>query len=234
MMNISPVPSANPTPFILALGACHVLATLIFLDWNVALRTLLGFYTYRPFFKQFGLLLFTCQILMPWHDTLKAKVLFAILAGHLRCLFRRCFNYHIHTFGIRTELLEITPHYLLIGFELPKLFENFRITDSLDKFIGNRLIAPLLRTFDKESFAPRLCNLICQEIFIAVFAKCVTATCIRDKIFFIMFFIAYFTEPGIQNLHSLRHYQWILQVILGIGQLLYQERFFYVFHIFGL
>lgn len=221
MMNSSPVSSANPTPFILALGACHVLATLIFLDWDVALRTLLGFYTDRPFFKQLCLLLFACQTLMPWHHTLKAKVLFAILTGNLRCLFRWCCNYHIHAFGIRTEFLEITPHYLLIGFELPKLFENFRIADSLDKFIGYRLIASLLRTFNKEPFAARLCDLICKEIFIAIFAKSVTATCIRDKIFFIMFFIAYFAEPGIENLHCLRHYQLILQVILGIRQLLY-------------
>lgn len=135
MIHISPMSSANPTPFIFTLGACHVLATLIFLDWNIALRTLLGFNANRPFLKQFGLLLFACQILMPRNDALKAKVLFAILTGNLRCLFRGRFNYHILAFGIRAELLQIAAHNLLISFELFKLLKRFGITDNFDKFV---------------------------------------------------------------------------------------------------
>ena len=122
MINRSPISSAYPTPFIFTLGTCHVLASRIFLYWHIALRTLLGFDSYSPFFELFILVLLTGQILMPSDDTLKAEYLLAIVARDFYRIFGRRFDHHILALGVGTELFHVTAHHFLIRFKLSKLF----------------------------------------------------------------------------------------------------------------
>jgi hypothetical protein len=146
------VSSTYPAPLIFALGACHVLASSIFLNWNITLRTLLGFNGDGPFFKLFVLILFTGQILMPYYEALKAKYLFAVVACDLSLCFLLRFHNNIFAFGIRTELFQDTPHHFLVGFKLSKLFICCFIAHIFYKVIRYRRSAAALRTFNEQTF----------------------------------------------------------------------------------
>ena len=72
---------------------------------------------------------------MPSDSTLKAEYFLALMARYLNSCFRFCFDHYILALGIWAELLEVTPHHLLIGFKLSKLFVCGLIADPLDKVI---------------------------------------------------------------------------------------------------
>jgi hypothetical protein len=122
MLSVSPMFSTYPAPFIFTLSTCHMLASSIFLNRNIALRALLRFNIYSPFLKLFALIFFTCHILMPRNEALKAKHLFTVVASHLNLIFILRLHHNIFTFRVRTELFKVTPHHFLVGFKLFKLF----------------------------------------------------------------------------------------------------------------
>lgn len=153
MIHISPMSATNPTPFIFTLGTCHVLASCVFLYWHIALRTLLRLDSYSPFFKLFSLVLLTCQILMPGDDTLKAEYLLALLACDFSRLPVMCFYHHILAFGIRTELLHVATHHLLVCFKLSKLFVCGLVTHFHDEVVRDWRCATLLRALNEETLA---------------------------------------------------------------------------------
>ena len=200
MINRSPISSAYPTPFIFTLGTCHVLASRIFLYRHIALRTLLRFDSYSPFFELFSLVLLTGQILMPRDDTLKAEYLLAIVARDFYRIFGRRFDHHILALGVGTELFHVTAHHFLIRFKLSKLFVCGLVTHFFDEIVGDRGCAPLLRTFNEETLASRLCDLKGEEVFVTFFAEGVTAAGVLDKVSLVMFFVADFAKFLVNNL----------------------------------
>lgn len=205
MINISPMSSTYPAPFIFALGTCHMLTTLIFLDRNITLRTLLGFNCNCPFFKLFILVLLARQILMPRNDTVKAEHLFAVVASNLNRWFVWGFHHNILAFGIRTELFQVARHHLLVCFELSKLFVSGLVTDFFDKIVRHRLFATSLRAFDEKSLAPRLSDLISEEVSVTIFAEGVPTTSICYKVTFIMLFIANLAKFRVYHLLRLNN-----------------------------
>jgi len=171
-----------------------VLASCVFLYWHIALRTLLRFDSYSPFFKLFRLVLLTCQILMPRDDTLKAEYLLAIVACDFYRIFGRGFDHHILALGIGTELFHVTAHHLLVCFKLSKLFVCGLVTDFHDEVVGDRGCAPLLRAFNEETLATRLSDLIGQKVLVGFFAEGVATARVLNKVSLVMFFIADFTK----------------------------------------
>jgi hypothetical protein len=148
MLNVSPMSSTNPAPFIFTLSTCHMLASSIFLNRNTALRALLRFNIYSPFLKLLALIFFTCHILMPRNEALKAKNLFTVVARDLSLIFRLRLHHNILTFRVRTELFEVTPHHFLVSFKLFKLFIRSFIAHLLDKIVRDRSRASTLRAFN--------------------------------------------------------------------------------------
>lgn len=213
MLKVSPMSSTNPAPFIFTLPTCHMLASSIFLNGNTALRALLWFYIYSPFFKLLALILFTCHILMPRNEALKAKHLFAVVARDLSLIFRWCLYHNIFTFGIRTELFEVTPHHFLVGFKLFKLFICNFIAHLLDKIVRDQGRAPTLRAFDRKPLVSRLCDLKSEEITVAVFAESVSTSGIHHKVSVVVLFIANFAKPWIQRLLRL-YKQLVFKVVI--------------------
>jgi hypothetical protein len=134
---------------------------------------------------------------MPRDGTLKAEYLLALMARDLNSCFRFCFDHYILALGIRAELLEVTPHHLLICFKLSKLFVCGLIADFLDKVIGDGGSAPLLRALDEVALASRLGDLIGEEVFVTFLAEEVATACILHKIRLVMLVIADFAKSRV-------------------------------------
>ena len=123
----------QPTPFIIALGACHTVTSKVFLNRNIALRTILEVNRNGPFLQLFSLILLASQILMPRNYTSKAEYLFAIVTFNLNHFFRLHFDYNILALRIWTVLFRVTHHHYLIIFKLHKFLICGFIADFLDK-----------------------------------------------------------------------------------------------------
>jgi hypothetical protein len=134
---------------------------------------------------------------MPRHGTLKAEYFLAVVARDLNSCFRFCFDHYILALGIWAELLEVTPHHLLIGFKLSKLFVCGLIADLLDKVIGDGGSAPLLRALDEVALASRLGNLVGEEVFVTFLAEKVATASILHKIRLVVLVIADFAKSRV-------------------------------------
>ena len=190
MIDVSPVSSTYPAPFMLALRTRHMLTTLIFLDRNITLGALLGFNSHSPLFKLFILVLVTRQILMPCNKALKAECLFTVVARHLNRLFIWHFHHNVLAFGIRTELFQVASHHFFVCFELSKFFVGHLVAYFFYEIVRHWLLAPSLRAFDEKSLASRLSDLESEEISVTIFAEGMPTTRVRHKVSFIMLFIA--------------------------------------------
>ena len=134
---------------------------------------------------------------MPSDGTLKAEYLLALMARDLNSCFRWSLYHYILALGIRAELLEVTPHHLLIGFKLSKLFVCGLVADLLDEVIGDGGSAPLLRALDEVALASRLGNLVGEEVFVTFFAEKVATACILHKIRLVVLVIADFAKSRV-------------------------------------
>lgn len=95
--------STPPAPSISALGATHMRASFILLNWCLTLRAFVSSYLVSPVFVQLLLGFLASFTLVPGNLALEADILLALQAQDF-CGVRLCFN-NILTVRVRTELL---------------------------------------------------------------------------------------------------------------------------------
>lgn len=149
--SLKPWLAAHPAPLVFAELACHVLTTCVLLNRDIAFGAPLCVFALSPLLQQLLLRLLAPLALMPRHDALKAKVFLAPVAPHL--LGGRLFylNHDVLALWVRTELLEIASHDLLVRTESQELLVSLIICELVNETVRHILAAAGLRAFHVEA-----------------------------------------------------------------------------------
>ena len=164
---------ASPTPIVLAFGAWHVIATVIFLNWYVTLGALMCTYRWCPSRVYLIHRLFTWLPFVPWYLTLKAYIFFTVSTSDLLLPFLTCL-YYLFTSRVGTEFFIIRFTYFVIQQKSLELSIRVRIYQFPQILRVDFRFALNIGTFNFLDFT-RNVNVKVEVILEANFAKVVTA-----------------------------------------------------------
>jgi hypothetical protein len=168
--------TALPAPLVKTLRALHVLTAIVFLNWNLTVRTVLSICRESPIHKMFSLVLFAWLSLMPRVSVaLETECAAAWLAlNPLRWFGVLDFDNSVHAVRVGTELPVAWLHNLCIPFELLVFLESLLSQYHFDCLAGYLMPAICLWAFQHVGF-PSLCYQISVIAIKTLFAKFVTA-----------------------------------------------------------
>ena len=126
--------------------------------------------------------LFTCHSFVPRDQTLEAEVFLARVALGLCNFFILNFNNYALTLWVRTVLFEIGAHYLLIGSEPYKHLVCLVVSKAIYETVRNQLTAALMRALEVEASVPRVSDLKCYKVLVALSTEVVAAKSVRYEL----------------------------------------------------
>ncbi len=119
---------------------------------------------------------------MPSNQTLEAEVFFARVALGLGSFFILNFNNYALTLWIGTVLFEIGSHYFLIGSEPYKHLVRLIVSKGIYETVRNQLTAALMRALEVEAPVPRVSDLKCYKVLVALSTEVVAAKSVRYEL----------------------------------------------------